>query len=46
MRVVKCLRRQRRWQAYLKSPSLTAIGAITGLLGGHPARIRAAGSFR
>jgi flagellar biosynthesis protein FlhG len=47
MRVVECLRRQvSLWQAYPKSPSLSAISALTGFLGGTTPRIRAAGSMR
>ena len=47
MRVVECLRRQTSlWQVYPKSPSLTAVMALTGLLGGQAARIRATGSLR
>jgi len=47
MRVVECLRRQvSLWQAYPRSPSLTAVSALTGLLGGNTPRLRAAGSLR
>jgi flagellar biosynthesis protein FlhG len=47
MRVVECSRRQiSLWQAYPKSPSLSAVSALTGLLGGQPGRILAAGSLR
>jgi flagellar biosynthesis protein FlhG len=47
MRVVECLRRQvSLWQAYPRSPSLTAISAVTGFLGGTTQRISATGSLR
>lgn len=47
LRVVECLRRQiSLWTACSKSPSLTAIGALTGLLGGQNRRICTAGSLR
>ncbi len=47
MRVVECLRRQvSLWQAYPKSPSLTAIGALTAPLGAGTPRLRATGSLR
>ena len=47
MRVVECLRRQiSLWVAHPKSPSLTAISALTGPLGGHSANLRATGSLR
>jgi flagellar biosynthesis protein FlhG len=47
MRVVECLRRQvSLWQAYPRSPSLTAVSTLTGLLGGNTPRLRAAGSLR
>ena len=47
MRVVECLRRQvSLWNAYPKSPSLAAIGTLTGFLGGQNGRICAAGSLR
>lgn len=47
MRVVECLRRQvSLWQSYPRSPSLTAISALTGPLGANAPRRRAAGSLR
>ena len=45
MRVVECLRRQvSLWTAYPRSPALTAIGGLTGVLGGVAPRL--AGSLR
>jgi flagellar biosynthesis protein FlhG len=45
MRVVECLRRQvSLWTAYPRSPALTAICGLTGVLGG--ASVRVAGSLR
>jgi flagellar biosynthesis protein FlhG len=47
MRVVECLRRQvSLWEAYPRSPSLTAISALTTPLGANAPRILAAGSLR
>lgn len=47
MRVVECLRRQvSLWQAYPKSPSLTAIAGLTASLGASTPRLRASGSLR
>jgi flagellar biosynthesis protein FlhG len=47
MRVVEALRRQTSlWTACPQSPVLAAVSGLTGLLGGQPARIRAAGSMR
>lgn len=47
MRVVECLRRQvSLWQSYPRSPSLTAVSALTGPLGGNTPRLKAAGSLR
>lgn len=45
MRVVECLRRQvSLWDAYPRSPALTAISGLTSALGG--VAVRAAGSLR
>ena len=47
MRVVEALRRQTSlWVACPHSPVLTAVTALTGLLGGQPTRVRAMGSLR
>jgi flagellar biosynthesis protein FlhG len=47
MRVVECLRRQvSLWQSYPRSPSLAAVSALTGGLGGQNCRILATGSLR
>jgi len=46
-RVVEALRRQTSlWVASPQSPVLAAVIALTGLLGGQPARVRATGSMR
>lgn len=47
MRVVEALRRQTSlWVASPKSPVLSAVTALTGLLGGQASRIEATGSMR
>ena len=47
MRVVEALRRQTSlWVACPQSPVLAAVMALTGLIGGRPTRLKAAGSLR